>query len=154
MTLGKKSKTLTEFNSDSASSNKNIVERVEKVESNAKINEGAVAEARDIANEANTKSDEANQKADDTNTKVDGLVYDNRNYALGSGNYVEGGETGWTHASESTKDYIDISTYDGYTRISIKKWGRQQAQGYFLRFPICSRKMFGIRYHLKSECRV
>lgn len=84
MTLGKKSKTLTEFNSDSASSNKNIVERVEKVESNAKINEGAVAEVRDIANEANTKSDEANQKADDTNAKVDGLVYDNRNLIKGT----------------------------------------------------------------------
>lgn len=84
MTLGKKSKTLTEFNSDSASSNKNIVERVEKVESNAKINEGAVAEVRDIANEANTKSDKANQKADDTNAKVDGLVYDNRNLIKGT----------------------------------------------------------------------
>lgn len=84
MTLGKKSKTLTEFNSDSASSNKNIVERVKKVESNAKINEGAVAEVRDIANEANTKSDEANQKADDTNAKVDGLVYDNRNLIKGT----------------------------------------------------------------------
>ena len=84
MTLGKKSKTLTEFNSDSASSNKNIVERVEKVESNAKINEGAVAEVRDIVNEANTKSDEANQKADDTNAKVDGLVYDNRNLIKGT----------------------------------------------------------------------
>lgn len=84
MVLGKKSKTLTEFNSDSASSNKNIVERVEKVESNAKINEGAVAEVRDIANEANTKSDEANQKADDTNAKVDGLVYDNRNLIKGT----------------------------------------------------------------------
>lgn len=84
MVLGKKSKTLTEFNSDSASSNKNIVERVEKVESNAKINEGAVAEVRDIANKANTKSDEANQKADNTNTKVDGLVYDNRNLIKGT----------------------------------------------------------------------
>lgn len=50
MVLGKKSKTLTEFNSDSASSNKNIVERVEKVESNAKINEGSIEDLREDTN--------------------------------------------------------------------------------------------------------
>ena len=59
-----------------------IVERVEKVESNAKINEGAVAEVRDIANEANAKSDEANQK-------VDGLVYDNRNLIKGTESWTD-----------------------------------------------------------------
>ena len=114
MTLGKKSKTLTEFNSDSASSNKNIVERVEKVESNAKINEGAVAEVRDIANKANTKSDKANQK-------VDGLVYDNRNYILKSGNYVEDGESGWEHRNDDMKNYYSLSVCDGYTRLSYIK---------------------------------
>ena len=61
-----------------------IIERVEKVESSAKINEGAITEVKDIANDANTKSDEASQKADDANTKVDGLVYDNRNLIKGT----------------------------------------------------------------------
>lgn len=84
LTLGKTAKALSDFTSKAESANSNLVKRVEKVESNAKINEGAVAEVRDIANEANTKSDEANQKADDTNAKVDGLVYDNRNLIKGT----------------------------------------------------------------------
>lgn len=84
LSSGKTVKTLIDKQLDNNGKYGQIVERVEKVESNAKINEGAVAEVRDIANEANTKSDEANQKADDTNAKVDGLVYDNRNLIKGT----------------------------------------------------------------------
>lgn len=152
LSSGKTVKTLIDKQLDNNGKYGQIVERVEKVESNAKINEGAVAEVRDIANEANTKSDEANQKADDANTKVDGLVYDNRNYALGSGNYVEGGETGWTHASESTKDYIDISTYDGYTRISIKKMGSATSPRVFLKLSDLFKK--DVRYTISFKVRM
>lgn len=152
LTLGKTAKALSDFTSKAESANSNLVKRVEKVESNAKINEGAVAEVRDIVNEANTKSDEANQKADDANAKVDGLVYDNRNYVLGSGNYVEGGETGWTHASESTKDYIDISTYDGYTRISIKKMGSATSPRVFLKLSDLFKK--NVRYTISFKVRM
>ena len=152
LSSGKTVKTLIDKQLDNNGKYGQIVERVEKVESNAKINEGAVAEVRDIANEANTKSDEANQKADDANTKVDGLVYDNRNYALGSGNYIEGGETGWTHASESTKDYIDISTYDGYTRISIKKMGSATSPRVFLKLSDLFKK--GVRYTISFKVRM
>lgn len=84
LSVGKTVKTLIDKQLDYNGKYGKIVERVKKVESNAKINEGAVAEVRDIANEANTKSDEANQKADDTNAKVDGLVYDNRNLIKGT----------------------------------------------------------------------
>lgn len=152
LSSGKTVKTLIDKQLDNNGKYGQIVERVEKVESNAKINEGAVAEVRDIVNEANTKSDEANQKADDANTKVDGLVYDNRNYALGSGNYVEGGETGWTHASESTKDYIDISTYDGYTRISIKKMGSATSPRVFLKLSDLFKK--DVRYTISFKVRM
>lgn len=152
LSSGKTVKTLIDKQLDNNGKYGQIVERVEKVESNAKINEGAVAEVRDIANEANTKSDEANQKADDTNAKVDGLVYDNRNYALGSGNYIEGGETGWTHASESTKDYIDISTYDGYTRISIKKMGSATSPRVFLKLSDLFKK--DVRYTISFKVRM
>ena len=152
LSSGKTVKTLIDKQLDNNGKYGQIVERVEKVESNAKINEGAVAEVMDIANEANTKSDKANQKADDTNAKVDGLVYDNRNYALGSGNYVEGGETGWTHASESTKDYIDISTYDGYTRISIKKMGSATSPRVFLKLSDLFKK--DVRYTISFKVRM
>lgn len=152
LSSGKTVKTLIDKQLDNNGKYGQIVERVEKVESNAKINEGAVAEVRGIANEANTKSDEANQKADDANTKVDGMVYDNRNYALGSGNYVEGGETGWTHASESTKDYIDISTYDGYTRISIKKMGSPTSPRVFLKLSDLFKK--DVRYTISFKVRM
>lgn len=84
LSSGKTVKTLIDKQLDYNGKYGQIVERVEKVESNAKINEGAITEVRDIANEANTKSDEANQKADDTNAKVDGLVYDNRNLIKGT----------------------------------------------------------------------
>lgn len=84
LSSGKTVKTLIDKQLDYNGKYGQIVERVEKVESNAKINEGAVAEVRDIANDANTKSDEASQKADDANTKVDGLVYDNRNLIKGT----------------------------------------------------------------------
>lgn len=84
LSSGKTVKTLIDKQLDNNGKYGQIVERVEKVESNVKINEGAVAEVMDIANEANTKSDEANQKADDTNAKVDGLVYDNRNLIKGT----------------------------------------------------------------------
>lgn len=152
LSSGKTVKTLIDKQLDNNGKYGQIVERVEKVESNAKINEGAVAEVMDIANEANTKSDKANQKADDANTKVNGLVYDNRNYALGSGNYVEGGETGWTHASESTKDYIDISTYDGYTRISIKKMGSATSPRVFLKLSDLFKK--NVRYTISFKVRM
>lgn len=152
LSSGKTVKTLIDKQLDNNGKYGQIVERVEKVESNAKINEGAVAEVRDIVNEANTKSDEANQKADDANAKVDGLVYDNRNYVLGSGNYVEGGETGWTHASESTKDYIDISTYDGYTRISIKKMGSATSPRVFLKLSDLFKK--NVRYTISFKVRM
>lgn len=152
LSSGKTVKTLIDKQLDNNGKYGQIVERVEKVESNAKINEGAVAEVRDIVNEANTKSDEANQKADDANAKVDGLVYDNRNYVLGSGNYVEGGETGWTHASKSTKDYIDISTYDGYTRISIKKMGSATSPRVFLKLSDLFKK--NVRYTISFKVRM
>ncbi len=50
---------------------------------------------------------------------IDELVYDNRNYVLLSGNYVEGGQTGWYgFASQQTfENHYSISVEDGYTRI-------------------------------------
>lgn len=114
LSSGKTVKTLIDKQLDNNGKYGQIVERVEKVESNAKINEGAVAEVMDTANEANTKSDKANQK-------VDGLVYDNRNYILKSGNYVEDGESGWEHRNDDMKNYYSLSVCDGYTRLSYIK---------------------------------
>lgn len=49
LTLGKTAKALSDFTSKAESANSNLVERVEKVESNAKINEGALGEIKDVA---------------------------------------------------------------------------------------------------------
>lgn len=49
LTLGKMAKALSDFTSKAESANSNLVERVEKVESNAKINEGALSEIKDVA---------------------------------------------------------------------------------------------------------
>lgn len=118
LSSGKTVKTLIDKQLDNNGKYGQIVEHVEKVESNAKINEGAVAEVRDIANEANTKSDKANQKADDTNAKVDGLSYDNRNYVRDSGNFVSGKNICWTVSGTA---YMSLSVNDGYARISLIK---------------------------------
>lgn len=49
LTLGKTAKALSDFTSKAESVNSNLVERVEKVESDAKINEGALGEIKDVA---------------------------------------------------------------------------------------------------------
>lgn len=133
MVLGKKSKTLTEFNSDSASSNKNIVERVEKVESNAKINEGAIEDLREDTNSTiialrDEVGSQITQSAESVKTSVYDNVYvkDEVDSLVSSvSTEVEQTKTGWEYIfNQFQLDVNDIANGNDAKFEEIRKYIR------------------------------
>lgn len=78
MTLGKAHESLTDTTSGMQTTNKNIVERVEKVESNAKINEGAIEDLREDTNSTIIAlREEVGSQITQSAESVKSSVYDN-----------------------------------------------------------------------------
>ena len=86
-----------------------------------------------------------------TKESVDGIVYDNRNYAIGSGNYVADGYTGWYFALSQSKSYYTIGVYDGYTRLTYIKTTTNAANS--IELPLSEVLEVGEKYTISMRVR-